>query len=169
VERAITAGGIIETDMVIVAVGAEPNSDLARAAGLEVSPRGGIVVNSRMQTSDPDIYAGGDCVEVTNLITGKPGYYPLGSMANRQGRIIGANLAGGNSKFPGAVGSFVVKVFELSVAAAGLSSEVARSEGFDAIAAGYSGSRAWAVWVTARLAGSMRWPPFSNTIPPQKI
>ena len=135
VERAITTGGIIAADMVIVAVGAEPNSDLARAAGLEVSPRGGIVVNSRMQTSDPDIYAGGDCVEVTNLITGKPGYYPLGSMANRQGRIIGDNLAGGNSEFPGAVGSFVVKVFELSVAAAGLSSDVARSEGFDAISA----------------------------------
>jgi NADPH-dependent 2,4-dienoyl-CoA reductase/sulfur reductase-like enzyme/rhodanese-related sulfurtransferase len=135
VERAITTGGIIETDMVIVAVGAEPNSDLARAAGLKVSPRGGIVVNSKMQTSDPDIYAGGDCVEVTNLITGKPGYYPLGSMANRQGRIIGANLAGGNSEFPGAVGSFVVKVFELSVAAAGLSSDVARREGFDAVSA----------------------------------
>jgi len=135
VERAITTEGTIDTDLVIVAVGAEPNSDLARGAGLEISPKGAIMVNSRMQTSDPDIYAGGDCVEVVNLITGKPGYYPLGSMANRQGRIIGTNLAGGNSEFPGGVGSFVVKVFELSVAAAGLSFEVARSEGFDAISA----------------------------------
>ncbi len=132
VERAVTSRGTIDADLVIVAVGAEPNSDLARDAGLEISPRGGIVVNSKMQTSDPDIYAGGDCVEVTNLITGKPGYYPLGSMANRQGRIIGTNLAGGNAEFPGAVGSFVVKVFDLSVAAAGLSIDVARREGFDA-------------------------------------
>ena len=135
VERAVTAGETIETDMVILAVGTEPNSDLARAAGLEISPKGAIVVNSKMQTSDPNIYAGGDCVEVTNLISGKPGYYPLGSMANRQGRIIGTNLAGGNAEFPGAVGSFVVKVFDLSVAAAGLSIEVARREGFDAISA----------------------------------
>ena len=135
VERAITAKGTVDTDLVIVAVGAEPNSDLARAAGLDISPRGGIVVNSKMQSSDPDIYAGGDCVEVTNLLSGKPAYYPLGSMANRQGRIIGTNLAGGNAEFPGAVGSFVVKVFELSVAAAGLSIEVARREGFEAISA----------------------------------
>ncbi|UCE83715.1 MAG: FAD-dependent oxidoreductase [Deltaproteobacteria bacterium] len=132
VEGAVTSRGTIDADLVIVAVGAEPNSDLARDAGLEISPRGGIVVNSKMQTSDPDIYAGGDCVEVTNLITGKPGYYPLGSMANRQGRIIGTNLAGGTAEFPGAVGSFVVKVFDLSVAAAGLSIDVARREGFDA-------------------------------------
>ena len=135
VKRAITSSGIIETDMVVVAVGVEPNSELARSAGLEVSSRGGILVNNRMQTSDPHIYAGGDCVEVRNLITGKPGYYPLGSMANRQGRIIGTNLAGGRTEFPGAVGSFVVKLFEMSVAAAGLSIDVARREGFDAVCA----------------------------------
>jgi len=135
VERAVTTKGTLDADLVIVAVGAEANSDLARAAGLNISPRGAIVVNSKMQTSDPDIYAGGDCVEVTNLINGKPGYYPLGSMANRQGRIIGTNLAGGKAELSGAVGSFVVKVFDLSVAAAGLSIEVARREGFDAISA----------------------------------
>ena len=135
VERAVTTKGTLDADLVIVAVGTEPNSDLARAAGLDISPKGAIVVNSKMQTSDPDIYAGGDCVEVTNLVSGKPAFYPLGSMANRQGRIIGSNLAGGNAEFPGAVGSFVVKVFDLSVAAAGLSIEVARREGIDAISA----------------------------------
>jgi NADPH-dependent 2,4-dienoyl-CoA reductase/sulfur reductase-like enzyme/rhodanese-related sulfurtransferase len=135
VERAITTKGTFEADLIIAAVGAEPNSDLAIAAGLDVSPGGAIVVNKHMQTSDPDIYAGGDCVEITNLITGKPGYYPLGSMANRQGRVIGTNLAGGAAEYPGAVGSFVVKVFELSVAAAGLSIEMARREGFDAVSA----------------------------------
>jgi NADPH-dependent 2,4-dienoyl-CoA reductase/sulfur reductase-like enzyme/rhodanese-related sulfurtransferase len=135
VERAITSNGSLEADLVIAAVGIEPNSDLAISAGLDVSSRGGILVNKKMQTSDPDIYAGGDCVEVTNLITGKPGYYPLGAMANRQGRVIGTNLTGGNSEFPGAVGSFVVKLFEMSVAAAGLSIEVACREGFDAVCA----------------------------------
>lgn len=135
VERAVTTKGTLDADLVILAVGAEPNSDLGKAAGLDISPKGAIVVNSKMQTSDPDIYAGGDCVEVTNLVTGKPGYYPLGSMANRQGRIIGTNLAGGNAEFTGAVGSFVVKVFDLSVAAAGLSIETAWREGFEAISA----------------------------------
>lgn len=135
VERAVTTNGTLDADLVIVSVGAEPNSDLARAAGLDVSPKGAIVVNSKMQTSDPDIYAGGDCVEVVNLISGKPGYYPLGSMANRQGRIIGTNLAGGHAEFPGAVGSLVVKVFDLSIAATGLSIEAARQEGFDAMSA----------------------------------
>jgi NADPH-dependent 2,4-dienoyl-CoA reductase/sulfur reductase-like enzyme/rhodanese-related sulfurtransferase len=135
VERAVTTSGTLDADLVVVSVGAEPNSDLARAAGLDVSPKGAIVVNSKMQTSDPDIYAGGDCVEVVNLISGKTGYYPLGSMANRQGRIIGTNLAGGHAEFPGAVGSLVVKVFDLSVAATGLSIKAARQEGFDAISA----------------------------------
>ncbi|MCG6980848.1 MAG: FAD-dependent oxidoreductase [Deltaproteobacteria bacterium] len=135
VERAVTASGTLDADLVIVSVGVEPNSDLARAAGLDVSPKGAIVVNSKMQTSDQDIYAGGDCVEVINLISGKPGYYPLGSMANRQGRIIGTNLAGGHAEFPGAVGSLVVKVFDLSIAATGLSIETARREGLDAISA----------------------------------
>lgn len=92
VEKVVTGNRTLDADMVIIAAGIIPNSDLARDAGLEISPKGGIVVNKRMQTSDPDIYAGGDCVEVTNLITGKPGYYPLGGLANRQGRVIGTNL-----------------------------------------------------------------------------
>lgn len=131
-QRAVTDKRVLDADLLISAVGIEPNSDLARAAGLEVSPRGAVLVNSRMQTSDPDVYAGGDCVEILDLITGRPGYFPLGSMANRQGRVIGTNLAGGQVEFPGAVGSFVVKLFDISVATAGLSIDVARREGFDA-------------------------------------
>jgi len=118
-----------------MAVGVTPNSVLAREAGLEVSSAGAIVVNKELQTSDPNIYAGGDCIELTNLITGKPGYWPLGSLANRQGRVIGTNLAGGQAKFEGAVGSFVIKLFETSVASAGLSIETAAKEGFDAVSA----------------------------------
>jgi NADPH-dependent 2,4-dienoyl-CoA reductase/sulfur reductase-like enzyme/rhodanese-related sulfurtransferase len=135
VERVITDKRSIQTDLVIMAVGVVPNSELAEAAGLDVSPTGAIIVNRMMQTSDPNIYAGGDCVEVTNLITGKPGYYPLGSMANRQGRVIGTNLAGGTDTFEGGVGSFVVKLFDKSVASAGLSIEAARKEGFDCMSA----------------------------------
>ena len=135
IEKVVTTKRVLDADLVIIAAGVIPNSDLAKGAGLEVSGRGGIVVNKKMQTSDPDIYAGGDCVEVINLITGRPGYYPLGSIANRQGRVIGTNLAGGNAEFEGAVGSFIVKLFEISVASAGLSLETAKREGFDPLSA----------------------------------
>ncbi len=135
VERVVTDKNTLDADLVILAVGVRPNSDLARDAGLEVSSKGAIIVDETMQTSDPNIYAGGDCVQVTNLITGDPGYYPLGSMANRQGRVIGTNLAGRGARFDGAVGSFAIKLFEISVASAGLSLETAREVGFDALSA----------------------------------
>jgi len=133
VEKVTTDKGSIDADMVIMAVGVAPNSDLARAAGLEVLANGAIVVNDRMQTSDPLIFAGGDCVAVANLLTGKPGYFPSGSLANRQGRVIGTNLAGGNSRFEGAVGTFIIKVFEMSLASAGMSLKTAKAEGYDAL------------------------------------
>ena len=131
VERVVLKGGPLDADLVIMAVGVVPNGDLAGEAGLELSPRGGIKVDERLATSDPDIYAGGDCVEIQNLLTGKAGYFPSGSLANREGRVIGSNLAGGNAVFEGAVGTFAVKLFELSVASAGLSMERAVAEGFD--------------------------------------
>ena len=135
IEKVITDKRELDADLVIVAIGVEPNSDLAKNAGLDVSPSGAIIVNEYMQTSDPDIYAGGDCVTIPNLITGKLGYFPLGALANRQGRVIGTNLAGGKAKFDGAVGSFVIKLFDMAVASAGLSLDVARKEGFDAFSA----------------------------------
>ena len=133
VEKVTTDKGVIDADMVIMAVGVAPNGELAKAAGLEVSANGAIVVNERMQTSDPHIFAGGDCVEIPHLLTGKPGYFPSGSLANRQGRVIGTNLAGGNAKFEGAVGTFVIKVFEMSLASAGMSLKTAKAEGWDAL------------------------------------
>ena len=135
VTAVVTDRRTLGTDLVITAVGVIPNSDLAREAGLEISPRGAIVVNTKLQTSDPDIYAGGDCVEIPSLITGRPGYWPLGSLANRQGRVIGTNLAGGSAVFEGAVGSFVIKLFDISAASAGLTLESAKEEGFDALSA----------------------------------
>jgi NADPH-dependent 2,4-dienoyl-CoA reductase/sulfur reductase-like enzyme len=133
VERVLLEGEELEANLVILSVGVIPNSELAQDAGLEVSPRGGIVVDTHLRTSDPDIYAGGNCVQVTNLVTGQPGYYPLGSLANRQGRVIGSNLAGGEAEFHGAVGSFAVKLFEISVAGAGLCPEAAQRAGLDAV------------------------------------
>jgi NADPH-dependent 2,4-dienoyl-CoA reductase/sulfur reductase-like enzyme/rhodanese-related sulfurtransferase len=130
-----TEQNVIPADLVITAVGAVPNSDLARQTGLLVSPGGGIVVNRRLQTSDPDIYAGGDCIDNHHLITGKSVYFPSGSLANRQGRVIGTNLAGGAATFNGIVGSFTLKAFEMAVAGTGLNLAAARREGYDAVAA----------------------------------
>ena len=130
-----TGSRTLDADLVITALGVRPNSQLAAAANLAVSPQGAIVVNDRLQTSDPDIYAGGDCIENKNLLTGKPVYFPSGSLANRQGRVIGTNLAGGEATFRGIVGSFAVKIFDLAVAATGLSLARAVQEGLDAISA----------------------------------
>jgi len=135
VERVITDRRTLETDLVVLAAGVRPNADLARAAGLEVSPGGAVVVNSRFQTSDPDIYAGGDCIENMHLITGRRVYFPSGSLANRQGRIIGTNLAGAVEEFDGVVGSFILKCFDLAVGAVGLSLPRAGAEGFEAFSA----------------------------------
>lgn len=133
VERVRTDRREMAADLVILAVGVAPNDALARQAGLTCHERGGIIVSATMQTSDPDIYAGGDCVVVPNLVTGKPGYYPLGSLANRQGRVIGTNVAGGRDTFDGAVGTFILKLFDLAFAGTGLSLPVAQREGFDAL------------------------------------
>jgi NADPH-dependent 2,4-dienoyl-CoA reductase/sulfur reductase-like enzyme/rhodanese-related sulfurtransferase len=132
--RVLTSCRAIEADLVIMAAGVRPRDSLAREAGLLVGPRGGIVVNNRLQTSDPDIYAAGDCVETTHLVTGKKTYAPLGSVANRQGRVVADNLAGIPSTFAGVVGSFIMKAFDVCVGATGLTLEAARAEGFAAAA-----------------------------------
>ncbi len=135
VERVVTRKQTLEADLVIVAVGVIPNSELARRAGLELDPSGAIRVNARMQTSDPAIFSGGDCVTVPNLVTGKPGFFPYGSLANRQGRVIGTNLAGGQAVFQGSVGTFILKLFEISVGGTGLSVQRAAREGYECISA----------------------------------
>jgi len=122
----------LEADMVIMAVGVKPRAELAADAGLMVSASGGIVVNDRMQTSDPDIYAAGDCVDIAHLVSGRRFVAPFGSMANREGRVAADNIAGIASVFKGGVGSFIVKAFDLSVGAVGLSLDAALAEGFAA-------------------------------------
>ncbi|AGW13298.1 putative FAD-dependent pyridine nucleotide-disulfide oxidoreductase [Megalodesulfovibrio gigas DSM 1382 = ATCC 19364] len=132
-ERVVTDKRVIEADLAIVAVGVTPNSELAKAAGLDVAPNGGIVVNEYLQTTDPDIYAGGDCIALPNLLTGQLMHLPMGSMANRQGRIIGDNLAGLQRTFPGAVGSFCVKLFDHALTGTGLCLAGAKRAGYDAV------------------------------------
>ena len=133
VTKVVTDKREIPAQLVIFAAGFIPNGQIAKDAGLEVAPFGAVVVDEHMRTTDPSIYAGGDCVAIKNIITGKIGYLPLGSMANRQGRIIGTNLAGGNARFPGFVGSWAVKLFGLSFCGVGLTVDRARKEGFDAM------------------------------------
>ena len=133
VTKVVTNKREIEADLVILAIGVSPNTDIAVEAGLDADKRGALVVNENFQTSDPSIYSGGDCVTIPNLVTGKPAYYPLGSMANRQGRIIGTNLAGGNASMKGGIGSWCVKLFEMSCSGAGLTLDQALANGFDAI------------------------------------
>ncbi len=127
-----TANRTLEADIVIMAAGVRPRSEIAVEAGLNTSPMGAIVVNERMQTSDPSIYAAGDCVEVMHLVSGKKFYAPLGSLANKEGRVVGDNMAGIPSTFKGAVGSFIMKAFDVCIGATGLSLEMALAEGFDA-------------------------------------
>lgn len=133
VSKVITDKRELDAQLVIFAAGFTPNGMLAAEAGLAVTPFGAVLVDEQMRTSDPCIFAGGDCASIKNIITGKPGYLPLGSMANRQGRIIGSNLAGQADVFPGYVGTWAVKLFGMSFCGVGLTVESARKEGFDAL------------------------------------
>lgn len=135
VTHVITGNQKIEADLVVMSIGFSPNTKLAQEAGIECMPRGAIIVDDYLRTNDPDIYAGGDCISIKNLITGEPAYFPLGSLANRQGRVLGTNLAGGNVTFKGAIGSWCVKLFDMSAAGCGLSVESAKRAGFDAMSA----------------------------------
>lgn len=130
--RVITPNRTLEADLVIMAAGVRARSELASEAGLAVSQMGNIMVNDRLQTSDPNIYAAGDCIEVKNILTGKGSIAPMGSLANREGRIVGDNIAGIPTTYKGWIGSFVMKAFERCIGATGLSLETARAEGFDA-------------------------------------
>ncbi len=126
-----TPQGDFEVDHAVIAIGVRPNSQLATDCGLEIGKGGGIVVNEKMTTSDPDIYAAGDCAELKHLLTGKPIQLPLGSLANRQGRVIGSNLGGGDEKFGPVIGSAAVKIFDMNISSTGLTEKAAKEAGFD--------------------------------------
>jgi NADPH-dependent 2,4-dienoyl-CoA reductase/sulfur reductase-like enzyme/rhodanese-related sulfurtransferase len=118
-------------ELAVVAIGVSPNVKLAKDAGIEIGATGGIVVDTHMRTSDPDIYAAGDCVESTNLITGAKVHAPYGDLANLQGRVAGENAVAGDSvTFPGTIQTGICKVFDFAAGSTGLSEKAARSAGF---------------------------------------
>ena len=121
----LRSGKQIATDMVLLSIGVRPETKLAKDAGLAIGERGGITVNDYMQTSDADIYALGDAVEVRHLVTGQPALIPLAGPANKQGRIVADNIVFGNKeKYPGSIGTSIAKVFDLTVATAGANAKL---------------------------------------------
>lgn len=129
----VCTAGDLKADMVIISTGIKANNLLAQKANIEIGTLGGIKVNQHMQTSDEHIYAAGDCVESENIITKKPYYIPLGSTANKQGRVVAVNICGGKDKFPGVLGTVCCKIFDYSMAKTGLSEKNAIKAGFDVV------------------------------------
>ncbi len=128
-------GAELPCELAVVAIGVVPNTRLAKEAGLKTGETGGIEVDEYMQTSDPDIYAVGDCVESYNIITGRKVHAPFGDLANLQGRVAGENAASDNNNvtFPGTIQTGICKVFDFSAGSTGLSETVARKQGYDDI------------------------------------
>ncbi|RKS69141.1 NADPH-dependent 2,4-dienoyl-CoA reductase/sulfur reductase-like enzyme [Actinomadura pelletieri DSM 43383] len=128
-----TAGRTLPADLVVLGLGVRPGSDLARAAGIETGPTGGIVTDRRMRTRTERVWAAGDCVETRHLVSGGPVAIALGTHANKQGRVAGINLGGGYATFPGVVGTAVSKICRVEVARTGLNEREAAAAGFDAL------------------------------------
>ena len=121
----------LHADMVVLAIGVTPDTALAKEAGLELGLKGSIVVNDRMETSVPDIYAVGDAVQVKHFVTGQDAVISLAGPANKQGRIAADNICGGDSRYQGSQGSSVIKVFDLTAAATGVNETNAKKAGLD--------------------------------------
>ena len=131
IRAVVTAGGSIPADVVVLGMGARPDTALARAAGLPLGDQGGLRTNVQMQVLGQDrVWAGGDCVEVLNLVSGQYQHVALGTHANKQGRVIGHNLAGSYATFPGVVGTAVSKICHLEIARTGLRERDATRAGF---------------------------------------
>jgi NADPH-dependent 2,4-dienoyl-CoA reductase/sulfur reductase-like enzyme/rhodanese-related sulfurtransferase len=131
VANVITKKQTLPAEFVLLATSIRPNIQLAKKAGIEIGKTGAIHVNERLETNIPDIYAVGDCVESTHILTGKPVWVPLATTSNKHGRVAGINITGGNDTFPGILGTFVVKVFDWTIAKTGLSEQEANKYGFE--------------------------------------
>ena len=125
----LTNTEVMTADLVILSVGVRPDTTLARRAGLELGPRGGIKVDAHLRTSDPDIYAAGDAIEVMEAITGEPAVIPLAGPANRQGRIVGENLCGRDTVYTATQGTAIVKVFDMTGGGTGASEKLLKRAG----------------------------------------
>jgi CoA-dependent NAD(P)H sulfur oxidoreductase len=122
-------------ELVILATGLRPNVEIAVEAGVEVGRTGALRTDDRMETNLPGVYAAGDCAEALHLVTGRPAYIPLGTTANKMGRVAGANAAGRRERFGGVVGTAIVNIFGMGAAFSGLSADQARREGFSPVSA----------------------------------
>ncbi|MEE1049115.1 MAG: FAD-dependent oxidoreductase, partial [Clostridia bacterium] len=131
VSLALSDGQQINADMVVLAVGVAPENTLAKKAGLELGVKGAIKVNSKMETSVPDIYAVGDAVQVKHFITGQDAVISLAGPANKQGRIAADNICGLNSEYKGSQGSSVIKLFDMTVATTGINEQQAKASGYE--------------------------------------
>jgi CoA-dependent NAD(P)H sulfur oxidoreductase len=125
----------VPCDLVVIAAGFKPNAELAVDAGVATGSTGAIGADDHMETNVRGIFAAGDCAEVTHLVTGRPTWIPLGTTANKTGRVAGANAAGGRERFPGVVGTCIVGIFGTAFAATGLSAAQARAEGLTPVSA----------------------------------
>jgi len=125
----------VPCDLVVVSAGFKPNVEMAREAGVEIGRTGAIRADDRMETNLHGVFAAGDCAEVMHLVTGRPTWIPLGTTANKTGRVAGANAAGSRERFAGVVGTSIVGIFGMGFATTGLSVEQARAEGFSPVAA----------------------------------
>ncbi|WP_067507955.1 FAD-dependent oxidoreductase [Actinoplanes sp. TFC3] len=136
VRAVVTPGGTIPADIVVLGLGVRPNTELAARSGITLGAKGGIRTDLRMQVVDcPGVWAAGDCVQTVHRISGQPMYAPLGTHANKQGRVAGINLGGGYATFPGVIGTAVTKVCELEVARTGLTEKEATHAGFEFVTA----------------------------------
>lgn len=131
--RVVTDKRTLDAELALVAVGVRPNVTLARDAGLALGQTGAIAVDDRGRTSDPDIYAAGDCCETVHIISGRNVYLPLATMANRQARVVGDNIAGRDSRFKGTLGTAILQVHSWAAGKTGLSENQARELGYDVI------------------------------------
>jgi NADPH-dependent 2,4-dienoyl-CoA reductase/sulfur reductase-like enzyme/rhodanese-related sulfurtransferase len=131
VKKVVTENRELNADLVILSIGVRPNVEIAKSASIFLGPTGAIQVNEKMETNMPQIFAAGDCAETKSLITGKSVWIPLGTTANKQGRVAGENAAGGNAQFRGVLPSIITKVFDLTVAKTGLNEREAMNAGFD--------------------------------------
>ena len=140
-ECEVRVGGVdsLNDDLVLVAVGLKPNVELAAAAGARIGRTGAIEVNDRMETNLGSIYAAGDCAETVHRVSGRPVYVPLGTTANKMGRVAGANAVGVRERFAGITGTSIVRVCGLGIGLTGFSAGQAKREGFDPVSASIEG------------------------------
>ncbi len=130
----VTANGLgFETDMAVIAAGVYPVVDIAQEAGIQIGETGAIKVNSRMETNIPDIYACGDCAEKYNMVSHSPTWVPLGSTANKEGRVAAINACGGVEDFEGILGSAVLRYHAFTMSITGLTEKFAQKRGFDTV------------------------------------